>query len=116
MKLPKSSGKPKKPSIPLTVREIHGHSMLPVLPPGTIVFGWRWFNRLKPGDVVIFLHDNKEKIKRISQIQDNRVFVVGDHEDASTDSRHFGWIDLGAVLAKVVWPRAPKHRAEGIER
>lgn len=89
---------------------------MPVLPPGTIVYGWRWFKQLKPGDVVIFLHNEKEKIKRIDKIENNKVFLTGDHELASTDSRQFGWLDLDTIIAKVVWPHAPKHRAEGIER
>lgn len=88
--------------------------MLPVLPPGTIVYGWRWFRKLKPGDVVIFLHNDKEKIKRIDRIEDGRVYVLGDHAEASTDSRHFGWLDIEDVLAKVIWPHSPRHRAEGV--
>jgi nickel-type superoxide dismutase maturation protease len=99
------------------VREVYGHSMMPVLPPGTIVYGLRWFrkNKLKPGDAVIFWHNNKEKIKRIDQIKKGKVYVLGDHPDASTDSRHFGWLDIDDVLARVIWPHSPKHRAEGID-
>lgn len=116
MKSRKYSGKLKKPeALPLTIRQISGHSMMPVLPPGTVVFGLRWFRKLKSGDVVIFLHEGKEKIKRISQLEDGRVYLLGDHQDASTDSRHFGWLDLDSVKAKVIWPHSPKHRAEGVE-
>ncbi len=97
---------------PLTIRQVYGHSMMPVLPPGTIVYGWRWFRALQPGDIVIFFHNDKEKIKRVEKIEDKKVYVLGDHEAASTDSRHFGWLDIDTVLARVVWPRAPKHRAE----
>ncbi|HTE21887.1 MAG TPA: S26 family signal peptidase [Candidatus Limnocylindria bacterium] len=89
--------------------------MMPVLPPGTVVYGWRWFRRLKPGDIVIFFHNDKEKIKRIEKITDGKVYVVGDHQDVSTDSRHFGWLDKEAVVAKLIWPRAPKNRAEGFD-
>ena len=116
MKSLKFSKPPNLNKPPFTIRQIHGYSMLPVLPPGTFVYGWRWFKSLKPGDVVIFLHDNKEKIKRIERLMDGQMYVTGDHEDSSTDSRHFGWLDVDAVIAKVVWPHAPKHRAEGIER
>jgi signal peptidase S26 family len=104
-----------KTRLPLSIREIHGHSMLPVLPPGTLVFGWCWFRSLKPGDIVIFIHEGKEKIKRIGELDDGRIFLLGDHAEASTDSRHFGWLDADAVVAKLIWPRAPKHRAEGVE-
>ena len=111
----RSSGKPKKLSTPVTIREISGHSMMPVLPPGTLVFGLKWFRNIKPGDVVIFLHEGKEKIKRVSELEENRVYLLGDHEEASTDSRQFGWLDIDTVIAKVIWPHAPKHRAEGVE-
>lgn len=83
-----------------------GHSMLPVLPPGTLVFGVRNFRRLRPGNVVVIIHEGKEKIKRIDQIKDHEIFVIGDHQDASTDSRHFGWLNYDAVQAKIIWPRA----------
>jgi hypothetical protein len=89
--------------------------MMPVLPPGTIVFGWRWFHRLRPGDIVIFWHHDKEKIKRIDKIEGSKVYVLGDHEPASTDSRHFGWLDRSTIIAKLIWPRAPKHRAEQVD-
>jgi len=89
--------------------------MMPVLPPGTVVYGWRWFRSLRPGDVVIFRHNDREKIKRIDQVKKDKIYVVGDHQEASTDSRHFGWLDKGVVTAKLIWPRAPKHRAEGVD-
>lgn len=115
MKSPKSSKQPNR-KLPVAVRQIYGHSMLPVLPPGTIVYGWRWFRRLKPGDIVIFIHEGKEKIKRIEKIETEKLYVTGDHPSASTDSRNFGWLDIDAVMAKVVWPHSPKHRAEGVEQ
>lgn len=97
---------------PVMVRKVSGHSMMPVLPPKTLVWGFRWYNRLKVGDIVIFCHDNKEKIKRIHEIRGDELFLLGDHSEASTDSREFGSIPTSEVLAKVIWPRAPKERAE----
>lgn len=64
----------------------------------------------KPGDVIIVRHGGLEKIKRISQLMADRLFVVGDNQEHSTDSRQFGWLPLSAVVGKVVWPavyRAP---------
>lgn len=111
-----SSVKPSKLSWPLVLRRIRGHSMMPVLPPETLVFGWGWFRRLRVGDVVIFCHAGKEKIKRIDRIEPQGLYLLGDHAEASSDSRDFGWLDQGVVMAKVFWPRAPKHRAEGVEK
>jgi hypothetical protein len=89
--------------------------MVPVLPPGTYVWASRWFKKLEAGDTVIFLHENREKIKRISEIKNDELFVLGDHPESSTDSRHFGSIKRDTVLAKVIWPHAPKSRAENVE-
>jgi hypothetical protein len=88
------------------IRRVNGHSMVPILPPGIIVFGFRWIRRHKPGHVIIFLHDSKEKIKRIDHIEENgELYVLGEHPAVSTDSRTFGSIDPSAVKARVVWPR-----------
>ncbi|HEY1835444.1 MAG TPA: S26 family signal peptidase [Candidatus Saccharimonadales bacterium] len=105
MRLPKFSGKPKKLK-PLLLRQIAGKSMLPQFWDGRVVVASGWFGRLRPHDVVIIRHDGLEKIKRIRQINDERLFVVGDNEAASTDSRDFGWLEYAAVQAKVIWPRA----------
>lgn len=97
--------KPKKFKNPVVVRRVVGHSMLPVLPPGTLVFAFSMNLRPKIGNVVIIEHEGKEKIKRISDINDGEIFVVGDHDTNSTDSRHFGWISKNTIVARVVWPK-----------
>lgn len=89
--------------------------MMPVLPPKTYVWATAWFKKLVPGDTIIFLHEGKEKIKRISEIKDNELYVLGDHPEASKDSRHFGWISSDIVIAKLFWPHAPKSRAENVD-
>ena len=90
---------------PLVVRRVHGHSMVPVLPPRTLVIGLGWARRYRPGDIIIFAHDNKEKIKRVKEVLgDGSIFVVGEHPETSTDSRQFGAIDPRTVIAKIIWP------------
>ena len=82
-----------------------GESMLPSFRPGQVVLALPR-RPLRVGDVVIVRHDNLEKIKRVVGLEGNRLFVVGDNEEASTDSRTFGWLDLEqALVGKVVWPR-----------
>ena len=114
MKSQPSSGKLRNLNVrrPFILRCVHGHSMVPVLPPGTYVWGNAWYKKLKVGDTVIFEHDGREKIKRIAEIEEDRLFVLGDHPESSTDSRQFGWIPRSSVIAKVFWPHAPKNRAE----
>ncbi len=77
--------------------------MLPKLTPGQIVIGWP-SRRFKLGDIIILSHDGLEKIKRIAHIDGEKLYVLGDNPDASTDSRQFGLIAPDQVLAKVVWP------------
>ena len=90
---------------PIMIRRVQGHSMVPVLPPGTLVLGWRWFARLKPGKVIIFSRQSREVIKRLSHVEPNGLFVLGDHPETSTDSRHYGTISRDSVASVVIWPR-----------
>lgn len=79
--------------------------MEPTLTHGPLVWGLKWFNTLKTGNVIIFTQRGKEKIKRLSKIEDGKLYVVGDNKSHSTDSRSFGLIDTDRVVAKIIWPR-----------
>jgi len=99
-----SSKKPKKPRLFL-VRRVLGDSMVPTLVPGMVVLGIRT-KKVRPGDVVVFWHEGRDKIKRVKDVQYNKVFLEGDNPMQSTDSRDFGWLELETILARVVWPKA----------
>lgn len=99
-------------SLPLMIRRVHGHSMVPVLPPGTLVIGIRWYFTLKAGKVIIFNRDSRETIKRIDHTDPTGLFVLGDHPETSTDSRHYGPIPQTDVKSLVVWPRTTKVLAD----
>lgn len=91
---------------PILVRRVTGQSMLPALRPGSIAVGWTYYRKLRPGQIIVFRHDRKDKIKRISKVSENgaTLQVLGDNPSGSTDSRHFGPIDIQTVKAIIVWP------------
>lgn len=104
MKSPRFLRKREKRSL-LVLRQVSGDSMLPALKPGFPVVASGRFKALDVGDVVIIRHGGLEKIKRISSIKDDRLYLRGDNQEHSTDSRTFGWLHESAVVAKVIWPR-----------
>lgn len=85
----------------LIIRRVEGLSMLPAYAHGKIVVGWR-FRRPRVGDVVIARHHKIELIKRVSDLQDGQVYLLGDNAGASTDSRQFGWLPAASVIAVVI--------------
>lgn len=92
----------------ILLRRVVGSSMSPKLRPGQLIIAWPYFKRLHPGQVVIITHDDKEKVKRVERIEDNKIFVIGDNIAASIDSRHFGWLGRPNVVARVIWPNLAK--------
>lgn len=81
--------------------------MLSTLKPGQDVLVFKWWRLLgiKVGDLVAFRKNGKAMVKRVRQMSSNRgIFVLGDNEKESTDSRKFGWIDKKDILGKVIWP------------
>lgn len=79
--------------------------MLPTLKPGQDVLVWCWFVKPKVGDIVAIKVNGKEMIKRVSKFSDREImiYVLGDNEKESTDSRNFGWIKKSEIIGKVIW-------------
>ncbi len=86
------------------VRRVVGESMYPTLQQGELVVAKR-VKQLRSNDVIVFEHKGLEKIKRIREVEGNRLYVVGDNPLFSTDSRHYGMIFIEDVIGKVIWPR-----------
>ena len=75
--------------------------MSPTFKDGQVVLFFR--RRVyRPGDIVLIKHAGLEKVKRISKLQDGKVFLLGDNQTESTDSRHFGPIDNQQLKAKAI--------------
>ena len=82
---------------------VHGTSMLPILKPGQDVLVLTWFVQPKKGDIVAIKVNDKEMVKRVQKVLDRKVFVQGDNQKESTDSRKFGPIDKSQIIGKVIW-------------
>ncbi len=105
MKLPPSLPKPKllKPRLPFIVRRVSGRSMEPTFRPGKLVLIWQWSTKPAVGRIIVIKHDGLEKIKRVQQVKPSQIFVVGDNQDHSTDSRQFGWLDQACITGRVLF-------------
>ena len=79
--------------------------MLPTLKPGQDVLVLCWFYEPKVGDIVVIRKHGKEMVKRISKLLDRKemIFVTGDNEKESTDSRQFGPIRKDQIIGKVIY-------------
>ncbi len=93
---------------PILFRRVRNGSMAPKLRPGQLIMATRLFRKLHAGQVVIVERDNKQFVKRIERIEDDKLFVIGDNLAASVDSRQFGWLDRRAVVARVFRPNLAK--------
>lgn len=77
--------------------------MTPTLRHGQDILSINWFMQPKAGDIVVIKKNGIEMVKRIEKVEDGKVFVVGDNLRESTDSRHFGLINLDQIIGKVIF-------------
>ena len=88
--------------------------MAPALKHGEIVFFRKYKknkSRLKNLQIVIFKHPlkNKNLIKRITSVNQNNIYVIGDNIEFSEDSNKFGLVNneriIGIVTSKLLFPK-----------
>ena len=85
--------------------------MSPTFKEGDLVFYRKYLenkSNLKVGQVVIFRHPIQDRIqiKRIKQIKENCIEVIGDNSNYSNDSKSFGFVQnekiVGIVTSKIL--------------
>lgn len=87
--------------------------MHPAIPQGSFVCVNRLAYALrqpKIGEVVVMRHPRKSNadiIKRVRDVQDNSLFVVGDNAAHSTDSRFFGAVKHTDIIGRVIGVARP---------
>lgn len=85
-----------------------GNSMYPTLKDGEFILVTRVLDQfeLKSGDIVIadppMSYHGEYVVKRIRDIKDGSVFLLGDNRDDSYDSREYGYIPVSSVKFKMV--------------
>lgn len=90
--------------------------MLPTLPAGTELLVNRTAYKNKPpqiGDIVVAQHPDQPKlkvIKRIAEVGETTVTILGDNPTESTDSRHYGAISRSLLLGKITSQWTPMKR------
>ena len=96
---------------------VEGASMVPALKSGEYVVvdtvAYRWRSPAK-GDIVL-ARDPREPsrmiVKRVGgRVGRERVVLLGDNPEESTDSRSFGPVPRRAVIGRIVWRYWPRHR------
>lgn len=86
---------------------VSGLSMIPTLAPGERLLV-RLDGPIVLGDIVVFEHSDQFDVKRILRIEADGVFVQGDNDQVSTDSRMYGLIPHDDVLGSVTYRLWPK--------
>lgn len=82
-------------------RKIVGDSMSPTILHGSIIIGFE--KKPKVDDIVAARVDGRDIVKRVREVSDRRIFLIGDNEKASTDSKTYGYLPISSVLGVVAF-------------
>ncbi|MCF8554517.1 MAG: S26 family signal peptidase [Candidatus Nanopelagicales bacterium] len=86
---------------------VSGLSMIPTLAPGERLLV-RNDGPIVLGDIVVFERESQFDVKRVLHIEAEGIFVQGDNDLVSTDSRTYGFIPFDDVVGTVtfrLWPK-----------
>jgi nickel-type superoxide dismutase maturation protease len=93
--------------------EVSGLSMAPVLEPGDRVLVRRT-RSVGTGDIVATADPREPTrlvLKRVAELGDEGVFLLGDNREHSTDSRQFGPVPVSSVRGKAIYRYFPPARS-----
>ena len=85
---------------------VNGNSMTPTLRAGQDVLSFNWaYLSKKPrvGDIVVVKVNAKDMVKRVDKVYDRTVYLLGDNNNESSDSRDFGPVKTDQIVGKVVY-------------
>jgi nickel-type superoxide dismutase maturation protease len=91
--------------------EVVEDSMLPVLQPGDWVLGIRDPASVDIGDIVVIDHPQRPGFRLVKRVVDRDaggLVLAGDNPGPSVDSRHFGPVPPGEVMARLVLAYHPR--------
>ena len=84
---------------------VEGNSMIPLLEDGQFVVARSIGRAPRAGDIVVFPSplDGRLTIKKCTAIDGSSIFVTGVNLPESTDSRHYGRIEVGSLRGIVLF-------------
>lgn len=86
---------------------VRGESMTPTLVEGDeVLVDPHAYRRRRPrvGDVVLFVHPHQgdvRALKRVAEVREAGLWLLGDHPGSSTDSRSYGAVPDARILGRV---------------
>lgn len=89
---------------------VNGLSMVPTLAPGEWLLVRR-NARPRPGAVVVVRLAGRLMVKRVTHLTDDGVWVQGDNDAVTDDSRTYGAVPRADVVGEVRWRYFPLSRA-----
>ena len=71
---------------------------------------------IRPSSVIVFKRRGQShlEIKRIKRIEKDKIFVIGDNDTHSFDSRHYGPIDRKAIVGIAILRLYPLGHIKGL--
>lgn len=87
----------------INIFKASGHSMEPIIKNESFFIASSIplkISKLKKGDVILFKNENKNIVKKVSEIENDKIFVEGENK---FDSKKFDPINKNEIVGKIIW-------------